>query len=103
MCSCGLVANSEMLISFLQILGMVQNMSVFICPQCHTATHLFGTEGVTKACAIHQIDFLGSIPLHASICQDADRGRPTMVSEPDSPRGQAFKDLAEALGGRIGL
>ena len=92
-----------MLISSWQILGMIQNMSVFICPECHTATHLFGAEGVTKACAAHQIDFLGSIPLHASICQDADRGKPTMVSEPDSPRGQAFKDLAKAVGDKVGL
>ena len=87
----------------LQILGMVQNMSVFICPHCQTATHLFGAEGVKRTCAIHEIDFLGSVPLHASICEDTDRGKPTMVSEPESPRGQTFMDLSKAMAVKIGL
>jgi ATP-binding protein involved in chromosome partitioning len=85
------------------ILGMVQNMSVFVCPECGHGTHIFGAEGVRRECGKHAIEFLGDIPLHARICDDADRGKPTVVSEPDSVRGKAFIDLAKGLSKRIGL
>jgi ATP-binding protein involved in chromosome partitioning len=94
------------------ILGMIQNMSVFVCPHCQASTPIFsphshlgraGGGGVTAACATHGIDFLGDIPLHASICEDADRGKPTVVSEPESSRGKAFMDIAERVGRKIEL
>lgn len=86
------------------ILGMVQNMSLFICPHCQRSTHIFGSNsGVTKACEKHGIHFLGDIPLHASICDDADRGKPTVVAEPDSDRAKAFMAIAEEVGKRIDL
>lgn len=86
------------------ILGMVQNMSLFTCPHCHNSTHIFGAHsGVTKACQDHGIGFLGDIPLHASICDDADRGKPTVVAEPDSDRAKAFMAIAESVGTKIGL
>jgi ATP-binding protein involved in chromosome partitioning len=86
------------------ILGMVQNMSLFTCPHCHNSTHIFGAHsGVTKACQDHGIEFLGDIPLHASICDDADRGKPTVVAEPDSDRAKAFLAISELVGNKIGL
>ncbi|KAH8684880.1 nucleotide binding protein-like protein [Tricladium varicosporioides] len=86
------------------ILGMVQNMSLFTCPHCNNSTHIFGSHsGVTHACKEHDIKFLGDIPLHASICDDADRGRPTVVAEPESERGQAFMRLAQSVGKSIDL
>ena len=86
------------------LLGMVQNMSLFTCPHCQNSTHIFGSNsGVTHACEEHGIPFLGDIPLHASICDDADRGKPTVVSEPDSVRAQVFMNIAREVGGRIGL
>jgi ATP-binding protein involved in chromosome partitioning len=86
------------------ILGMVQNMSLFTCPNCHNSTHIFGSHsGVTHACEEHGIDFLGDIPLHASICDDADRGKPTVVSEPESERAKAFTGIAEEVGTKVGL
>ncbi|MCJ1417353.1 hypothetical protein MMC32_003696 [Xylographa parallela] len=85
------------------ILGMIQNMSVFTCPQCNHSTHIFGSEGVSRECSKYGIGFLGDIPLHASICDDADRGKPTVVSEPASPRGQAFVKIADIVGKKIGL
>ncbi|CZS89571.1 related to Nbp35p and human nucleotide-binding protein [Rhynchosporium agropyri] len=86
------------------ILGMVQNMSLFTCPHCHNSTHIFGSHsGVNHACKKYGIDFLGDIPLHASICDDADRGKPTVVAEPESDRGKAFIQLAETVGSRINL
>ncbi|KAI9840448.1 MAG: hypothetical protein M1837_001604 [Sclerophora amabilis] len=79
------------------VLGMIQNMSVFTCPHCSKPTHIFGSEGVSRECANHGVNFLGDIPLHASICNDADRGKPTVVAEPESPRGKAFMEIAEKL------
>ena len=82
---------------------MIQNMSIFTCPHCNQSTHIFGSAGVNRQCLANNIDFLGDIPLHASICDDADRGKPTVVSEPSSPRGQSFMNVAEAIGRKIGL
>jgi ATP-binding protein involved in chromosome partitioning len=81
----------------IKILGMVQNMSVFTCPNCNHSTHIFGSEGVPRECGKHGIDFLGDVPLHARICEDADRGRPTVVAEPHSSRAKSFNDIAERL------
>jgi ATP-binding protein involved in chromosome partitioning len=86
------------------ILGMVQNMSLFTCPHCQNSTHIFGSHsGVTKACKEHGIQFLGDIPLHARICDDADRGKPTVVSEPESERAKAYMNIAEQVGRKVGL
>lgn len=86
------------------ILGMVQNMSLFTCPHCQNSTHIFGSKsGVNGACEKYGIDFLGDIPLHASICDDADRGKPTVVAEPDSVRAKAFMAVSEVVGKKIGL
>lgn len=86
------------------ILGMVQNMSLFTCPHCQNSTHIFGPHsGVTHVCNEYGIDFLGDIPLHASICEDADRGKPTVVAEPDSDRAKAFMAVAHKVGKKVGL
>lgn len=82
---------------------MIQNMSVFTCPHCHQSTHIFGSEGVVRECSKHGIDFLGDIPLHASICDDADRGKPTVVSEPGSSRALAFATIADKVAAKIKL
>lgn len=86
-----------------QLLGMIQNMSVFTCPNCNLSTHIFGAEGVTKACEKHHVPFLGDIPLHASICDDADKGKPTVVAKPESTRAKTFMTIAGEIAKRIGL
>ncbi|KAL8946128.1 MAG: hypothetical protein Q9222_007437, partial [Ikaeria aurantiellina] len=85
------------------LLGMIQNMSVFRCPKCNESTHIFGTEGVAQACKKHDVPFLGDIPLHASICDDADKGKPTVVAEPESDRAKAFITIAEGVAKKIEL
>jgi len=82
---------------------MIQNMSVFACPHCHQKTPIFGSEGVRQACAKHGLDLLGDIPLHRSICDDADRGKPTVVAEPGSERARIFMDIAKTLTERLGI
>ena len=82
---------------------MIQNMSIFTCPSCKHSTHIFGHEGAARACATHDIPFLGDIPLHERICDDADRGVPTVVAEPASERARVFMALAEDVGREVGL
>ncbi|KAI1149655.1 P-loop containing nucleoside triphosphate hydrolase protein [Nemania diffusa] len=86
------------------LLGVVQNMSLFCCPHCHRDTAVFGSsERVTGLCRDHSIDLLGDIPLHQSVGDDGQRGKPTVVSEPESNRAKAFMDIARQVGAKIGL
>ncbi|KAL7962246.1 P-loop containing nucleoside triphosphate hydrolase protein [Trichoderma compactum] len=86
------------------ILGVVQNMSVFHCPHCHQDTHVFGSnKKVEKLCQEHGINFLRDIPLHPNIGDDGERGKPTVVSEPSSERASAFLDIARAICPKIDL
>lgn len=86
------------------ILGLVQNMSLFRCPHCKGETHVFGsTERVERMCSEHGIEFLGDVPLHPSIGDDADLGKPTVVSEPESERAAAFMSIAKAIAPKIKL
>lgn len=80
-----------------QILGMVQNMSIFTCPNCSHSTHIFGTEGVNRECEKHGIPFLGDIPLHASICHDADLGKPTVIANPSSDHAKAYFSIVDRI------
>ncbi|KAI5814145.1 P-loop containing nucleoside triphosphate hydrolase protein [Pyronema omphalodes] len=75
------------------ILGMVQNMSVFTCPNCSHTTHIFGSEGVARECKKHNIELLGDVPLDATICSDADAGKPTVVAR-DGPLSDAYHKIA---------
>ena len=86
-----------------RVLGMVQNMSVFRCPHCHTSTHVFAKEGVERVCATEGVELLADLPLDARICKDADGGKPTVVAEPESERARVFMTLAEKVGEMIML
>ncbi|KAI1848875.1 hypothetical protein JX266_005303 [Neoarthrinium moseri] len=86
------------------ILGLVQNMTLFNCPHCHHDTAVFGSnDKVQRVCREHGIQVLGDIPLHPSIGDDGEQGKPTVVSEPDSSRSQAFMSIAAQIGKQIGL
>ena len=80
---------------------MVQNMSTFICPQCNHQTNIFGFKGARKACEEHNLHFLGDVPLHERICDDADRGKPTVAAEPGSQNASAFDSIAKEVIGRL--
>jgi ATP-binding protein involved in chromosome partitioning len=96
------------------ISGLVQNMSLFQCPHCGGATHVFGggadesagggaDSGVRRLCEKHGIDVLADIPLHPRIGGDGQSGKPTVVAEPGSERAELFLQLARHVGERIGL
>jgi len=86
------------------LLGLVSNMSAFICPTCSSSHPIFGSPAhIAKMCEDQNLRLLGEIPLHASICQDADRGKPTVVAEPNSVRAKAFERIAATAGELVGL
>lgn len=66
------------------VLGLVQNMNVFICPNCGHKEHIFGKDGTTKLAEELQIEVLGDVPLDIQIREGSDFGRPIVVSSPDS-------------------
>ena len=86
------------------VLGLVENMAAFVCPGCGAETSVFGSRDRTRAlCADHDVEFLGALPLHPSVADDAQRGRPTVVAEPDSSRAAAFVAVARRVADKIGL
>ena len=66
--------------------GIVQNMSGFSCPKCGHMTDIFGQKGAVKMAEEMELELLGDVPLHPSICQTSDGGTPVVVSQPDSPQ-----------------
>lgn len=83
------------------ILGIVENMSYFLCPHCGERTEIFGFGGAEKAAAELETPFLGRIPLDPEIRIGGDRGMPILKANPDSPQSQAFRDVASAVAARI--
>ena len=79
------------------ILGIVENMSVYLCPNCGHSEHIFGAGGGQKMCADYGVDFLGSLPLNLSIREQADAGKPTVVAEPDGQISAVYKQIARKV------
>jgi len=86
------------------VLGIIENMSSFACPNCGTETQIFGHEGAAEKEAQRlQTPFLGRVPLVAEIVVDGDRGVPTMVGHPDSPQAAAFRAIAQKVAGQASV
>lgn len=84
------------------ILGIIENMSYFICPHCGQESHIFGNKGAHDTAEQMGETFLGSIPLEMKIRTAADNGIPIVASEPDSPHAKAYEDIARKIIQRIG-
>ena len=84
------------------ILGIIENMSYFICPCCGARSDIFGHEGAKQTAEKIGETFLGEIPLDMAIRQNADKGTPIVVSAPNSPYSQAYLDIAQKIIQRIG-
>jgi ATP-binding protein involved in chromosome partitioning len=86
------------------LLGLVCNMAGFKCPGCGSVHEVFGNmTKIRSMCTKYDLKMLGEIPLHASISDDADRGKPTVVAEPDGDRAAAFLDIAREVEAAVGL
>jgi len=78
------------------ILGIVENMRGFVCPDCGSTHEIFGSGGGETLAASLDLPFLGAIPLGTTVRQEGDRGVPTVVGRPESPEGRALREMAEA-------
>ncbi len=79
------------------VVGIVENMSYFVCPHCHEHSEVFLAGGGSRLAAELGVPLLGQIPLQAGMAELADRGEPIVVSQPDSPAGLALRELARTV------
>ena len=79
------------------VLGIVENMSTFVCPSCGEETDIFKRGGGESTAELLGCRFLGRIPLDPAIVRGGDAGVPVVVAEPEGPRAQSFRELAEAV------
>jgi ATP-binding protein involved in chromosome partitioning len=83
------------------IIGIIENMSTYICPSCGHEEHVFGQGGGQKMCNDYGVDFLGSLPLNLSIREQADSGRPTVIADPDGAISAVYKNIARQVAIRV--
>ncbi len=79
------------------IIGIIENMSAFICDQCGKEHDIFGKGGVKKAAEKENVPFLGEIPLTPELRKGGDSGKPIVLEDPDSPVSKAFLKIAESV------
>ena len=79
------------------VLGLIENMSSYVCPNCGHEAHIFGHGGARAEAERLGIPFLGEIPLDLSIRVAGDTGAPVAAARPDSPEATAFAAIARRL------
>lgn len=85
------------------IIGVVENMSHFICPDCSNRHYIFGDGGAKKISDQFNMPFLGEIPLNSGIMSGSDLGKPIMITNPDSPSALAFKVSAKNIAAQCSI
>ena len=83
------------------VLGIVENMSMFCCPNCGHETALFGHGGARREAERLGVPFLGEVPLLLAVREGGDSGVPVVAAQPDSPAAQAFESIARAVWARL--
>ncbi len=76
------------------VLGIVENMSTFVCPKCGEESHIFGHGGARIEAQKLSVPFLGGVPLHMEIREKSDNGQPITATAPDNPHSQIYRDIA---------
>ncbi len=85
-----------------EVLGIIENMSAFVCPHCGQESHIFGHGGARATAKTLGAPFLGEIPLVPSIRETSDAGTPIVASAPDSVEAKAFLLIAKEVAAKIG-
>lgn len=85
------------------ILGVIENMSTFVCPKCGHEEHIFDYGGARAEAELHEVPFLGEIPIDLSIREGGDSGTPVVLGEPDSPVALAFQQIAKDMAAAISV
>jgi ATP-binding protein involved in chromosome partitioning len=76
------------------VLGVIENMSYFICPKCHERHDIFGHGGAHAEADKLGVPFLGEVPLHMAIRETSDSGRPVVATDPDGPHAKVYREIA---------
>jgi ATP-binding protein involved in chromosome partitioning len=79
------------------VIGIVENMSGFICPECGAKVDIFKVGGGQKIAQDLAVPFLGSIPIDPEICSDSDKGTPFIAEHPNSPATKAFTEIVKKI------
>ena len=83
------------------VLGVIENMSFFLCPHCGERTDIFSHGGGEAAAKKLGVPFLGEVPIDLKIRAGGDAGRPILVDDPESPQSKVFIRIGEQLAARI--
>jgi ATP-binding protein involved in chromosome partitioning len=83
------------------LLGIIENMSYFVCGHCHERTEIFSHGGGERAAQKLGVPFLGYIPIDPAIRMGGDQGTPIVVADPSSPVSKAFKEVANRIIARL--
>lgn len=79
------------------IIGIVENMSGFVCPKCGAKINIFKSGGGKRIAEDLRVPFLGSIPIDQKVCEDSDKGVPFIIEHADSPASEAFMEIVEKI------
>jgi ATP-binding protein involved in chromosome partitioning len=85
------------------IMGVIENMSYFVCQECNSKHYLFGQGGAKRMSEKYNLPFLGEIPLNPGIMEGSDSGRPVLVTDPNSPHAQTFMTVAKNVAARCSV
>jgi len=85
------------------VLGLVENMSVFVCPHCGEASHVFAEGGAARLAEENNAKVLAEIPLDIKIRETSDAGTPIVAAHPDSPQAEAYRKLAGEVARNISI
>ena len=85
------------------VLGIVENMSYFICPNCEERHEIFSHGGGRKTAEEIGVDFLGEIPIDPAVVKGGDEGQPIVLASPESPAAVAFTELAGQVAARLSI
>jgi ATP-binding protein involved in chromosome partitioning len=85
------------------LLGIVENMSSYICPHCGGRDEIFGHGGAARAATSLGVPFLGEIPLDSAIRKHSDTGMPVVLADPDSASARAFSEITGKLAQQISI
>jgi ATP-binding protein involved in chromosome partitioning len=85
------------------VLGIIENMSGFICPSCNETHHIFSSGGGMRIAMENGVELLGQIPIEPGIVTGGDTGKPAILADPESATAQAFTHAAARVAGRLSV
>jgi len=85
------------------VIGVIENMSYFLCPDCNSRHELFGRGGGERIAKVFEVPFLGQVPLQPNVRTGGDEGQPVVSADPESPAAKAFDAVAGAVARQVSV